>query len=262
MPAMATVLMLLLAACGGSSDDQTVALEKKAPAASSAADGSSNEGADDAPDGTATGDDDSASPTAPPGDPGADAPGTDDPNGDLGDGSDDDGDDDQAKATVPAAALLDAETVGSVAGGTWTLQDAESTKGGTRCVAPQPSGAVASRTSVLTSPADGSDPASRLVETVSTHRGRAAAVTAANALATRLARCPGAQSTDQRVGDASVQVQLSDAAGVTRLVTVVAVEGVTIVLSGSGRVTPTDVWAALTDIALGSTCEAATDGCH
>jgi hypothetical protein len=34
------------------------------------------------------------------------------------------------------------------------------------------------------------------------------------------------------------------------------------VLSGWGPVTANSHWSALTDIALGSTCVAAVDGCH
>jgi hypothetical protein len=218
--------------------------------------------------GTGTGTDPTGDPTAdsssspsstgtarPPGDPGPDAPGTDDPNGDLGNAGDGQANND-AKTSVPATAVLDAETVGAVAGGHWAADAAPADS----CSVPRPTKAVATRSSQLT----GLDSAagSRLVETVSTHRGAAAAVAAVHALERRFTKCHATSAHDPRIGDASVQVTLTAPDGTVTIVTAAAVEGVTFVLSGWGPVTANSHWSALTDIALGSTCVAAVDGCH
>jgi hypothetical protein len=193
--------------------------------------------------------------TLPPGDPGPDASGTDDPNGDLGNEGDGHPTN-AARTSVPATAVLDTETVGAVAGGHWAAGAAPADS----CTVPRPTKAVATRSSQLT----GRDSAagSRLVETVSTHRGVAAAVAAVHALERRLATCHATSAHDPRIGDASVQVTLTAADGTVTIVTAAAVEGVTFVLSGWGPVTAKSHWSALTDIALGSTCVAAVDGCH
>jgi hypothetical protein len=191
----------------------------------------------------------------PPGDPGPDAPGTDDPNGDLGNGASTPPKH-PAKTTVPRAAVLDAETVASVAGGTWTGGSAPADS----CAAPRPAKAVATRSAQLVS--TDRTTGSQLVETVGTHRGTTAAVAAVHALEQRLLGCHAKPAPDPRIGDASVQLTLAAADGTTTVVTVAAIEGVTFVLSGSGPVTGVDTWSALTDIALGSTCAAAVDGCH
>jgi hypothetical protein len=100
------------------------------------------------------------------------------------------------------------------------------------------------------------------VETVSTHHGAGAAVAAVRALEHRLTRCHATSAPDPRIGDASVELTLTDPDGTVTVVTAAAVEGVTFVLSGSGPVTGASRWSALTDIALGSTCVAAIEGCH
>jgi hypothetical protein len=194
--------------------------------------------------------------TLPPGDPGTGAPGTDDPNGDLGNESADHSGSNAAKTSVPATAVLDTQTVGAVAGGGWAASTAPTDS----CTVPRPTKAVATRSSQLT----GQDSAagSRLVETVSTHRGVAAAVAAVHALERRLTQCHATSAHDPRIGDASVQVTLTAADGTVTTVTAAAVDGVTFVLSGWGPVTASSHWSALTDIALGSTCVAAYDGCH
>jgi hypothetical protein len=193
--------------------------------------------------------------TLPPGDPGTDAPGTDDPNGDLGNEG---GQPDKnvAKKTVPPTAVLDTDTVSEVAGGDWTASTAPADS----CTMPRPTKAVATRSSQLTGSTTAAG--SRLVETVSTHRGVAAAVAAVHALERRLTACHATSASDPRIGDASVQVTLTAPDGTVTKVTAAAVEGVTFVLSGWGPVTATKHWSALTDIALGSTCVAAVDGCH
>jgi hypothetical protein len=193
--------------------------------------------------------------TLPPGDPGTDAPGTDDPNGDLGNEGGHPGKN-AAKTSVPPTAVLDTETVSEVAGGDWTASAAPADS----CIVPRPTKAVATRSSQLT----GANTAagSRLVETVSTHRGVAAAVAAVHALERRLASCHATSASDPRIGDASVQAKLTAPDGTVTIVTAAAVDGVTFVLSGWGPVSAPRRWSALTDIALGSTCVAAIEGCH
>jgi hypothetical protein len=192
----------------------------------------------------------------PPGDPGPDATGTDDPNGDLGNEGDGNSDNKAARTSVPTTAVLDTETVGAVAGGRWAASAAPADS----CTVPRPTKAVATRSSQLTGLDSGAG--SRLVETVSTHRGVTAAVAAVQALERRLATCHATSAHDPRIGDASVQVTLTAPDGTVTIVTAAAVEGVTFVLSGWGPVTANSHWSALTDIALGSTCVAAVDGCH
>jgi len=193
--------------------------------------------------------------TLPPGDPGTDGPGTDDPNGDLGNEGEH-SDKNAAKTSVPPTAVLDTETVREVAGGAWTAGTAPADS----CTAPRPTKAVATRSAQLTGV--NTTAGSRLVETVSTHRGAAAAVAAVHALERRLSSCHATGVSDPRIGDASVQATLTAPDGTTTIVTAAAVEGVTFVLSGWGPVTAPRHWSALTDIALGSTCVASIDGCH
>jgi hypothetical protein len=191
-------------------------------------------------------------PSLPPGDPGTDEPGTDDPNGDLGNESDNPDQAKDARTSVPRTAVLDAATVASVVGGAWTAGPAPADS----CTAARPAPAVGTRSSQLQSST------SRLVETVATHHGAKAAIKAVRTLEARLVGCGAKSGADPRIGDAAVQLTLTAADGTKTLVTAAAVEGVTFVLSGSGPVTASDTWSALTDIALGSTCAAAVDGCH
>jgi hypothetical protein len=260
LTAVATAaIAVTLTGCGSVANGE-VAVEggsSAAPAPTSGTDDSSRTPDADQPTKTAT---KSASPkaTLPAGDPGPDAPGTDDPNGDLGN-SGDQGDQPKhaAKTHVPRTAVLDAETVAAVAGGSWTSGPAPADS----CATPRPAKLVATRSAQLTSSPDGAT-ANQIVETVATHRGVTAAVAAVRALEQRLLGCHATSAPDPRIGDASVQLTLAAADGTTTVVTAAAVEGVTFVLSGSGPVTGEDTWSALTDIALGSTCVAAVDGCH
>jgi hypothetical protein len=207
--------------------------------------------------------DDTASPTAskapsvPPGDPGPDAPGTDDPNGDLGNGGSATPKHD-AKTKVPYEAMLDVTTVMAVAGkvGGWAASNPPPDS----CFAPRPAKSVATLSSQLTGLNTAAP--SQFVDTVSTHRGAAAAVAAIHALEQRMLGCHATSQPDPRIGDASVQLTLPGPYNSTVVVTAAAVEGVTFVLAGSGPITDADKWSALTDIALGSTCAAAVDGCH
>ena len=253
----AAAIAVTLTGCGGAANGDAATNDDGSTTATSptskAADPTDNASADQPSDSATS----SASPkpTLPPGDPGPDAPGTDDPNGDLGnEGGHSDKND--AKTSVPPTAVLDTETVAAVAGGGWAASAAPADS----CTAPRPAKAVATRSSQLTglNTAAGS----RIVETVGTHHGADAAVAAVRALERRLTRCHATSAPDPRIGDASVQLTLTGTDGTVTVVTAVAVEGVTFVLSGSGPVTGADHWSALTDIALGSTCVAAIDGCH
>jgi hypothetical protein len=209
--------------------------------------------------------DDAAAPTAskppatlPPGDPGPDAPGTDDPNGDLGNEGGSDHPKHAAKTKVPHEAMLDVATVMAVAGkvGGWAASNPPPDS----CFAPRPAKSVASLSSQLTGLNTAAP--SQFVDTVSTHRGANAAVAAIAALEQRMLDCHATSAPDPRIGDASVQLTLPGPNNSTVVVTAAAVEGVTFVLAGSGPITDADTWSALTDIALGSTCAAAVDGCH
>jgi hypothetical protein len=249
----AAAMTLTLAGCSGAATgDADAALHGAGTPTAKAHTGADKPGG--SPTGTAAPTTSPAS-TLPPGDPGTDEPGTDDPNGDLGNEGGDSGKN-GAKTSVPPSAVLDTETVSEVAGGGWTAGAAPADS----CTAPRPTKAVATRSAQLTGV--NSAAGSRLVETVSTHRGVAAAVAAVHALERRLTSCHATAASDPRIGDASVQVTLTAADGTVTIVTAAAVEGVTFVLSGSGPVTGADTWSALSDIALGSTCVAATDGCH
>jgi hypothetical protein len=251
----AGALAVTLAGCAGAATDNVdAAPHATGPTtptarASTGADQPDDPTADSSPSDPPTGS------TLPPGDPGTDAPGTDDPNGDLGNEGGAPGSD-AAKTSVPATAVLDTDTVGAVAGGNWAASAAPADA----CTVPRPTNAVATRSSQLT----GRDSAagSRLVETVSTHRGVAAAVASVHALERRLTQCHATSPHDPRIGDASVQITLTAADGTVTIITAAAVDGVTFVLSGWGPVTAPRHWSALTDIALGSTCVAAYDGCH
>jgi hypothetical protein len=255
--AAAAALAVALAGCSLTSDDQTVARTDNAPGAatSPAATGDESQAGTDSGEG-GTG---SAEPTLPPGDPGAEVPGTDDPNGDLG-GDESDPPAEPAKTTVPLSALLDTETVNTVAGAGWKSR--ERAGNGDPCVTPVPPKAAGSRTIVFTRAAADGARSSRLVQTVATHADRAAAIAAVRSLGRKLATCAADKPTDPRIGDASVEATVTDSQGNTSTVTAVAVEGVSFVLSGSGPVTAPDVWAGLADIAQGNTCAAAADGCH
>jgi hypothetical protein len=264
---VAVIVATMLAGCaGGPGNDKTVALTEGVPASATSmtaapGDGEGADGVVAGPgtDGTEGTDGNGTEQTLPPGDPGADAPGTDDPNADLDAGAPDPVDA-PAKTTVAASALLDTETVSSVAGEGWTR--AEASRPVDACVRPVPAKSVASRAAAFERPTAVGQGSSRLLETVSTHADRKSAIAAVGAIGERLARCVDAAPTDPRVGDASVEATVTDAKGIAWTVTAVAVEGVSIVLSGSGGVAAPEVWAALTDIAQGNTCEAAPQGCH
>lgn len=178
-------------------------------------------------------------PTLPPGDPGADdsTATPDAPPGPV--------------ATIPAEAMLDAPTVGAVAGGSWTAAEAPAGW----CATPHTPGARVDRAQVLTT--DGG----RLLETVSSHADRAAARRAVDRAATRLVACGWTLDHDPRLGEASEQLTRSGGDG-PEVALVLAADGVGVVLVAVGTAAAQGTWESLADLALGSSCLAADEGCH
>ena len=154
--------------------------------------------------------------------------------------------------TVPANALLDAPTVGAVAGGTWTASAAP--RGW--CATPRTPGAGAFRAQLLTS-ADG-----RLVQSVSAYADSDAAIRAVATATDRLVGCGFTRDRDPRLGEASELLTGTGADGAEQLVVVLASEGVGLVLMASGSAAADGSWDSLADLALGSSCAAAEHGCH
>ena len=156
-----------------------------------------------------------------------------------------------ALRNVPAGALLDATTMGQVLGGSWTASAAPADS----CSAPRPSRYVGSRSTLLAG-AGGT-----VIENVATYNGSddAAAVTS---LAKRLRGCGWTQGAEPPLGEHSAQLSRTGSNGVERVVVVTA-EGVTVTVVGRGALAAdTDDWSAIVDIANGTSCMAAPDGCH
>lgn len=187
----------------------------------------------------------SSSPSLPPGDPGLDAPSVPDPgtapvkpHGKKGES--------RVRRTVPAAALLSADDVSMTTGATWEQRDG----GGDECV--RPDEAVATRSRSF-----GGAGAGVVVETVATYRNAKRADAAVDRLAGAARQCGWGSVQDPRLGSASVRATADG-----RSLTAVAAEGVVVLLVGNGPVTKGWQWDALVDMALGSSCPAAPDGCH
>lgn len=203
-------------------------------------------------------------PTLPPGDPGTAEPGTDDPDSDDtgsdegSDGSDgaggSDGDEpDAARLTeVPAAALLDVETVGAIAGGSWSPADPA---GDDACLADQ--GGAPTRSVVLAA----DDAGGRLVQSVATWPTAKAARAAVVGVGSVLEACGFTAEGDPRLGEASAAFDRT-VDGAQQHAVVIAVEGATLVLAGSGSAAASGVWESLADVAMGSACVAGLHGCH
>lgn len=184
-----------------------------------------------------------APPSLPPGDPGLDAPAVPDPGaaGARHPGRE------PARRTVPVAAMLTAGTVDMLLQGSWARRPG----GGDECVRLE--GAVASRVMSYGDAADG-----LVSETVGTYRDDSAAEAAVTAVENAAARCGWSGVTDPRLGSASVAA--SDGA---RSVVAVSADGVVVLLLGQGDVARDGVsWGSLVDLALGTSCAAARDGCH
>jgi hypothetical protein len=183
-------------------------------------------------------------PSLPPGDPGLDAPEAPDP-GTAGPGHHAHGED--ALRAVPAAALLTAGAVNMVLGGSWERRAG----GSDECLRAED--AVATRSMTYGGSLD-----ALLVETVATYPGAADADKAVAGLGEAAAGCGWTAGPDPRIGSASVAA--SDG---PRSMTAVSAEGVLVLLVGTGDLTRDQVrWGSLVDMALGTSCAAAADGCH
>ena len=187
----------------------------------------------------------SALPTLPPGDPGEgpsvpeDTSGVEEAHG-------------KALTRVPVGALLDAETVKAVVGGSWRGAPVPTAS----CAAPRPAGVVATRSAGL------AGSGSRLIETVATHRDADAAARAVNELSARLQACGWTLGDEPPLGEDSALLTRQRAGALDRVV-VVAAEGVSVTMLGRGPVADSaDDWAAIVDVAIGTSCLAASDGCH
>lgn len=185
----------------------------------------------------------SRAPSLPPGDPGLDAPAVPDP----GVASAPHEGHGEARRTVPLAAMLTARTVRMVAGGGWERRAGEADE----CVRPEAARGVRSM-------AYGGTPAGVVVETVATYRDAAAADSAVTAIGSVAAGCGWEAAPDPRLGSASVA-----ATDGPRSLVAVSAEGVVVVLVGSGDIAHDAMrWGSLVDLALGTSCPAAPDGCH
>jgi hypothetical protein len=241
---LAALLVAVMAGCGSEAPDEGGArsaapLTTPAATASGAA-GSEAEGTD-RPSGT--GGPVERPVSLPPGDPGLDAPEMADP----GPSRPEPHGQEEALRTVPVEALLDAETVGTVMGGRWA------THPGSAVECAVPGDALGVRTRAYESGRD------RVLQILTTHHDPADADTAVSGLADQLARCGWSVGPDPRIGSASVTAE----DGTGRVLTAVSVEGVGVVLVGSaGTARHRGRWSALVDMALGSSCPAAPDGCH
>jgi hypothetical protein len=184
-------------------------------------------------------------PSLPPGDPGLDAPSVPDPGTAAPEHHDH-----TPRRTVPETALLAAEDVATALGGSWSRQAGQAEP----CTLPR--GDLARRTMAYTARPG------RLTQSVLTYRDAAAADRAVRDLTDRLAGCGWSVGRDPRLGSTSVT-----ASGRGATLTAVSVEGVAVVLVGAGRhgggaAVGAGRWSWLVDLALGSSCPAAPDGCH
>lgn len=180
----------------------------------------------------------------PPGDPGVDAPAVPDPGTSHADPHEESG-----RTEVPLVAMLTAEDVRMALGGRWERKDG----GGDECL--RLGGALAQ----LTTTYGGAGVDGLLFETVATYPDVDEADAAVIGLADVAAKCGWSSEPDPRLGTASVAARDGERA----LVAVSAEEGVAVVLVGSGEaVRDAGRWGWLVDLAMGSSCPAAPDGCH
>lgn len=195
-------------------------------------------------------------PTLPPGDPGTDADGVADGHGaeESTEGGDAHGEHagDSDEPAVPPGALLDAATVGSLTGGTWREGTSAGTSG---CDAARPAAALAARGITLVATGGA------LTEWVGAYADPAAASAAVARTADRLAACGFTRAGDPRLGEASLELTRAGGAGAARAM-VVAADGATAVVLGTGSVAAPGAWESVVDIALGTSCAAAPHGCH
>ena len=182
--------------------------------------------------------------TLPPGDPGLDAPSVPNPGRPKGDRQHAA----PARTEVPAVAVLDAQTVSGVLGGDWSQSDAQPL----HCLTGN--SWVAQRSAAFDS-ADG-----RVLLTVATHRGLGAADRNVDEQLAALRDCGWSPQHAPRLGTASAAATYPDGGDSA---VVLSADGVTVTLVGSGSATASHRrWESLLDLALGSSCAAAAEGCH
>jgi len=180
----------------------------------------------------------------PPGDPGLDAPSVPDP----GVPEHDREHEEAARTDIPAEAMLDAQTVAGVLGGDWQQS------------AGHPVDCAVASGSVADASLEFSTDGGNVVQTLATHRSLAAADRAAVSAGENLADCGWEKLADPRLGTASVAARSADG---SQTAIVLSAEGVTVTLVGSGgAASRRPRWAALADVALGTSCPAAPHGCH
>ena len=178
----------------------------------------------------------------PEGDPGQDAPEAVEPTG-----APEEHEDAPALSAVPAEALLDPTTLAGVAGGAWTARASG---------AAGPCGALpataASRSVRLTGDRG------ELLQTVLSYR-HGDDGPAVQALAASFADCGWTPGEAPALGESAAR---ADGPGGGRAL-VVAAEGAVVVLTGRGALAADDAaWDAVADVALGTACPAAPEGCH
>lgn len=192
-----------------------------------------------------------SSPALPPGDPGPDAPPAPDPltEAPLPEKPADDHGHAPARAVVPAAAFPTTGDIDAFLGGRWREADStDEVLPGCLARTTPPAGSAA-----RTWRSDGD----ALVVHLRTYDGVETAADVVAATRGDLTTCGARLVTDPRLGSASVTAELDG----ERLLAVAA-EGVVITLRADAtRVDPVTL-TSLADLAMGTSCEAAPDGCH
>lgn len=246
LPVVALALSLLLGGCGESGPDPVTTASGASghPAANPSADATAGQTAVQTsarkPRPSAT-----KAPSLPPGDPGLDAPAVPDP-GVAADEHEHEHEHGAGRRVVPVRAMLTPGTVGMTLGGSWTRHAG----GEDECLVPR--GALGRRAT--------SYGAARglVVETVATYEDGAAADGAVASLGAVARECGWTTARDPRLGSASVA-----ATDQARSMVAVSAEGVLVLLVGTGDFTrDPGRWGSLVDLALGTSCPAAPDGCH
>ena len=151
--------------------------------------------------------------------------------------------------------MLDTATVGAVAGGGWTVGAAPHRW----CDAPRTPGA---RSRAGPAARVGRRPPGAVGRLVRRDRRAPCRCPAVEAATERLQTCGFTLDRDPRLGAASELLTRTAADGTDQVVLVLAAEGVGVVLMASGTPAERGAWESLADLALGSSCAAAADGCH
>jgi hypothetical protein len=236
----AVVLAVVLAGCGRSAEVQTSSGDVSGHGSSIAPSGPDPTAS--APTSDEPGPPGPGEPSLPPGDPGLDAPAVPDP-GTASAGSHPHG---EARRSVPVRAMLTAADLRMTLGGRWERHAG----GGEECVVPD--AAAGTRTMTY-----GGTSAGTVVETVAIYPDADESDAAVLALREAVEACGWQNAHDPRLGSAAVAADDGP-----RVMTAVSTEGVLVVLVGTGKVADGWTWDALIDLASGSACPAAPDGCH